>query len=82
MADDHDFCRAYLRMVHADVRELGVTHVTPLGSWITRSGTNPWAEVTLPVGFIWKGSCHCLYDARAKAWEAWEEKKLSEKDNG
>lgn len=65
------FCRTYLAMVLADVRE----HTTAdqrkaVWVWCMDRKRGDW-EFHGPDGYYWDGRADNAYDARAKGWAAW-----------
>lgn len=67
----HDYCRAHLKMVMEDVKK----HV-PTGdvkkSWAWRSTClSDSVEFHGPGDFCWYGRSCCLWETKARGWEAY-----------
>ena len=67
------FCRHLLKGVLADVKR-HCPHVEPKYAWVWHAGRGHW-EFHGPEAFYWHGRAANAYDARAKGWMAWLEKK-------
>ena len=72
MTGDHTFCRALLANVMPEVHK-ATTPEQRKAAWPWASGTNlgQGHEFHGPDGYYWWGRACCLWEARAKGWQAW-----------
>lgn len=69
------FSREMMRRVHIEVREHAPSIKPMRDAWVYHFGRNHY-EFHGPDGFYWHGRAGDAYDARAKGWSAWLERKL------
>jgi hypothetical protein len=81
MDTGHLFCRTFLALTMDDVRR----HTTPTQRKKTWGYKFDWGrgidnhlEWHGPDDFYWHGSGCCLWEARAKGWDAWMTKNVPE----
>ena len=72
MTTDHAICRAHLALVMPEVRK-ATTPEQRKAAWPWASGNNlgQGHEFHGPDGYYWHGRACCLWEARAKGWQAW-----------
>ena len=74
MSEDHTFCRLYVKEVMKAVRKY-TTAEQRKKAWAWKMDSlGRTGEFHGPDDFYWHGSAHCLWEARAKGWEAWMQK--------
>lgn len=78
---DHTFCRLHLREVMKDVVEM-TTPEQRKAAWGYKYQGQQSAEFHGPDGFYWNGRAHCVWEAKAKGWEAWMEKQREQAETG
>lgn len=78
--NDHTFCRLYLRDVMRDVHSHTTKDERKVASGYKSSLPNS-AEFWGPGGFYWHGRACCVWEAKAKGWEAWLETRKVKTDS-
>lgn len=70
---DHTFCRIMLAETLKDVRAAGVLEQEIKDAWAWRPSLIDTGEFHGPENYYWHGRICCLWEAKAKGWEAYLE---------
>ena len=73
--DKHAFCRNHYKAVMSDVRKIN-PNLSLGNTWAHRTGRNQFHFDALDYSIQWDGRACCKWNAKAKAWEEWIDRKV------